>query len=178
MGHVIDRRGPRPHRSRSGRVSGVGSPGWPRGPQRCPRHEQRGPSPHAGARPGRNVALARAVSRRALPGQEAWALPIGVMEQTTMRLGAVPDGGLIHAPTLGRVAAPCLIDPGNYTLGGRPRYHLSTSDAVIFGALNVLSPLNGGSLTAAVDVRDGHPQSWEECVAKEQALVVHEGIAC
>ncbi len=49
-------------------------------------------------------------------GQEEETRPflIHVTEQTTMRLGALPDRGLIHAPTLGRVAAPYLKNPGNY----------------------------------------------------------------
>ena len=47
--------------------------------------------------------------------EEAWALLIGVTEETTMRLGAVTCGELIHAPTLDRAIRPCLTNAGNYT---------------------------------------------------------------
>jgi len=36
-------------------------------------------------------------------------------EETTVRLGAVLDGDLIHPPTLRRTDHPCLTNPGNYT---------------------------------------------------------------
>jgi len=47
--------------------------------------------------------------------QEARALLIGVPEETTMRLGAVLAGDLVHPRTLGRGLRPCLTNPGNYT---------------------------------------------------------------
>jgi hypothetical protein len=47
--------------------------------------------------------------------EEAWAFLIRMPEETTVRLGAVPDGELIHPPTLRRTDHPCLTNPGNYT---------------------------------------------------------------
>ncbi len=47
--------------------------------------------------------------------QEARPFLIGVAEETTVRLGAVPDRRLVHAATLGRARLPCLTNPGNYT---------------------------------------------------------------
>jgi hypothetical protein len=38
-----------------------------------------------------------------------------VTEETTMRLGAVLAGDLVHPRTLGRAPHPCLTNPGNYT---------------------------------------------------------------
>ena len=47
--------------------------------------------------------------------EEARALLIRVPKETTMWLGAVLAGDLVHPRTLGRVPRPCLTNPGNYT---------------------------------------------------------------
>ena len=47
--------------------------------------------------------------------EEARAFLIRMPEETTVRLGAVLDGDLIHPPTLRRTDHPCLTNPGNYT---------------------------------------------------------------
>jgi hypothetical protein len=47
--------------------------------------------------------------------EEARAFLIRMPEETTVRLGAILDGELIHPPTLERTDHPCLTNPGNYT---------------------------------------------------------------
>lgn len=74
-------------------------------------------APDAKSKPDEIGTLASSWRPTASGRQEEETRPflIGVTEETTVRLGTVPDRELIHAPTLGRVVHQRLTNPGNYS---------------------------------------------------------------